>query len=235
MQQTQLIKEIELYLSVYDFKKSSGSHTPKNNPKNNLHQQNMDINNAIAKLSYAKEKDADYSDMLNSVLEHCTPEVLDEVISAYGEDSELAQIIRRKNAERYRKVTCEVDKLEKPIAEKLRDSKYENPFYEAICEHMERLGYKTDADFYNSISMPRQQFARLRDPSNNLSKKTVLWIIVGLRLDYPRASDLLQKAGYSFRKNDMRDVILTYIFRNTIYDLDMVNQILDHFGVDPFI
>ena len=29
----------------------------------------------------------------------------------------------------------------------------------------------------------------------------------------------------------MRDVILTYIFRNTTYDLDMVNQVLDHFGL----
>ena len=79
--------------------------------------------------------------------------------------------------------------------------------------------------------MPRQQFARLRDANNTLSKKTVLWIIVGLKLNYPDANDLLQKAGYFFRKNDMRDVILTYIFRNTTYDLDMVNQVLDHFGL----
>lgn len=104
---------------------------------------------------------------------------------------------------------------------------------EAICRHLDRLGYKSDADFYNSISMPRQQFSRLRDANSTLSKKTVLWIIVGLKLDYVQACDLLQKAGYNFRKNDMRDVVLTYIFRNTTYDLDTVNLILDHFGIAP--
>ena len=39
---------------------------------------------------------------------------------------------------------------------------------------MKRIKYENDTDFYNFISIPRQQFARLRDANNTLSKKTVL-------------------------------------------------------------
>lgn len=170
---------------------------------------------------------------LERLIENCSEELLDELVQTLGEDSPLARIIQTKKAgDSMHKVACDYQMLQQSIEAALKQSKRGgNPFYDDVCKYMKRLGFENDSDFYNSISMPRQQFARLRDANNTLSKKTVLWIIVGLKLNYPDANDLLQKAGYFFRKNDMRDVILTYIFRNTTYDLDMVNQVLDHFGL----
>lgn len=226
MEVSKLINEIEEYITLYPLPKkqnNNGDKTPNAVDKNKFGSGFIYISEA-----------SDSNGMLDAVLEHCDEDTLDELINTYGEESEICQYIRKKRLHDYTKISCELNAVEKSIETHLKDAKYGgNPFYEAICRHLDRLGYKSDADFYNSISMPRQQFSRLRDANSTLSKKTVLWIIVGLKLDYVQASDLLQKAGYNFRKNDMRDVILTYIFRNTTYDLDTVNLILDHFGIAP--
>lgn len=226
MQASQIIREIDTYLSLYPIELE----TP---PTLATKTKRLDVSKAVANLKgmhFANTTKRD--EALETFLEHCGEETLDELVQTFGEASPIANMIRRKNAVAAHKIECDYRTIKLPLEDMLKESKRSgNPFYEDVCKYMKRIGYENDSDFYNSISMPRQQFARLRDASNTLSKKTVLWIIVGLRLNYPEASDLLQKAGYFFRKNDMRDVILTYIFRNTTYDLDMVNQVLDHFGL----
>lgn len=226
MQIDQLIGEIETYLSLYDF-----SDAPRRaSPQKFVSPFGVKPLKNAAFLTEGGARD----ELIDALLARCDTEALDELADEYGEDSPVAQMIRRKQALAYNKVACELGAIEKTLEQTLHDAKYGgNPFYEAVCKHIDRLGYPSDAAFYRSISMPRQQFARLRDAANTLSKKTVLWIIVGLRLDYPQACDLMQKAGYHFRKNDMRDVIISYILRNTVYNLDMVNQVLDHFELAP--
>ena len=172
--------------------------------------------------------------LLHNQLESMDEDSLDRLVEEQGEESPVAQIIRCKRADAYSRVSCDLEGIEGALQQEIKNAKIEgNLFYQTICYHIDRLGYKSDADFYNSINMLRQQFSRRRYASHTLSKKTVLWIIVALRLDYEQACDLLQKAGYRFRKGDMRDVILMYIFRNTTYDLYEVNQVLEHFGIAP--
>lgn len=226
MEVSKLIREIEEYITLYPLPK-------KQNNNGNLKYNAVDKKILELGLVYISEA-SDSDGMIDAVLEHCDEDTLDELINKYGEESEIGQYIRRKRAFDYMKVPCELNTIKRSLETHIKDAKQGgNPFYEAICRHLERLGYKSDADFYNAISMPRQQFSRLRDANSTLSKKTVLWIIVGLKLDYVQACDLLKKGGYNFRKNDMRDVVLTYIFRNTTYDLDAVNLVLDHFGIVP--
>ena len=174
--------------------------------------------------------------LVENILEHCSEENLDEMIAAYGEESEIAQIIRRKRSEKYqRKLLSSSDMIEKIIKESIVNSiKSDNPFYQAVCRYIDNKGYRSDADFYNAIGMPRQLFSRIRNPESNLSKKTVLWVIIGLKLDYPAAASMLQLAGFSFKKNNRRDVIISYILRNMQYDIFSVNEILDHFGEEAF-
>lgn len=105
--------------------------------------------------------------------------------------------------------------------------------YDFICKKMERSGFTSDSDFYNSIGMSRQTFSRLRYKNNSFSKQNILLMAVGLGLDYKDAAELLRLAGYAFRPEDRRDVILTYIFMNMSYDLPLVNEILEHFGQKP--
>lgn len=102
-----------------------------------------------------------------------------------------------------------------------------------LGRHMEAAGFTSDSGFYNSIGMSRQTFSRLRYRDNIFSKQNILLIAVGLGLGYKDAVELLRLAGYSFRPEDKRDIILTYIFRNMSYDLPLVNEILEHFGQKP--
>ncbi|HBA69854.1 MAG TPA: hypothetical protein DCZ40_10940 [Lachnospiraceae bacterium] len=226
MEVSKLIREIEEYVTLYPLPK-------KQNNNGNLKDYIVGKNNLCLGAVYIS-KASNIKGMLDAVLGHCGEDILDELLNTYGEESEIGQYIRRKRALDYTKVSCELNAIERTLETHLKKARHGgNPFYEAICGHLDRLGYKSDADFYNSIGMSRQQFSRLRDANSTLSKKTVLWIIVGLKLDYVQACDLLRKSGYNFRKNDMRDVILTYIFRNTTYDLDTVNFVLAHFGIAP--
>lgn len=222
-----MIDEIETYFRLFPFENERKQVAPAQNPFGVLSGGFHDKGFRFA--SEEKEKE-----VLLQHLERMDEEAIDQLIDVLGEESFLAQTIRRKRAYEYSKVPCELDDIEKSLISELKSAKAEgNLFYQTICYHIDRLGYKSDAEFYNSINMPRQQFSRLRDVSNTLSKKTVLWIIVALQLDFEQANDLLQKAGYRFRKGDMRDVILMYILRNTTYDLYEVNQVLAHFGVAP--
>lgn len=63
----------------------------------------------------------------------------------------------------------------------------------------------------------------------------MLWIICGLGLDYVQAHQVLSAAGYTFKNSDKRDVVISYIIKNVSnYDLDMVNEMLYHFGLRTF-
>lgn len=230
METEKFIKELEHYLSFF---KTNEPFEAKAKSGKRTYSKQADLLRQECEFALYAAEHTGQNAVIEAILDHCDENTLDELVQSYGEDSPIAQMIRRKRASAYQKVACELDVIGPSLERGLRDAKYGNPFYESVCKHLNRLGYKTDADFYNAISMPRQQFARIRDAANTLSKKTVLWIIVGLRLNYVQANDLLQKAGYHFRKNDMRDVVLTYILRNTTYDLDMVNHILDHFDLVP--
>ena len=228
-----LISELNVYFSLYPIKESGSS----------LHATTFrEASKALGRLSGSHFNDAvftsDAEKVILEIISHCDDETQEELIYSFGDESLVSQIIRRNRIEKLnnvKKTTYSTDTLQKNLQNEIMDiRKRGNPLYESICHYIEMRGYRKDSDFYNAIGMPRQQFARLRDAANTLSKKTVLWIIVGLRLNYNEACDVLGKAGYNFRKSDMRDVILMYIFRNTEYSLRTVNEVLDHFGLDTF-
>ena len=229
-----IIEDIELYLNLYSLPESCS-----NKPLPIEFKQFISGDRRAygAHLTNGNNPDFEGIHFFASILSRCSEETLFQLMEECGEMSELGQLIRKELAKRHRNI-CRFDSktIQRNIEEAIGtgDRQKSNPFYEAVCEYIDAKGFKSDADFYNSIFMPRQLFARLRDPNTNLSKKTVLWIVVGLGLDYPEASAVLGLAGYCFRKNDKRDVVLSYILRNTKYDLFTVNEILDHFGCEPF-
>lgn len=233
MKISDLISELELYRSLCLVDKERGSSYEY--ARNKI----ADVSGikAASYMDAPSQGDKDESLILN-IIKHCDENTQDELIDSFGEDSLVAQVIRKNRIRKYgasKKVHYPYDVLKESITNEIRGvRKSDNPLYDSVCTYMERIGFIKDSDFYNSIGMQRQQFARIRDAVNTLSKKTVLWIIVGLRLNYHEASDLLKKAGYSFRKSDIRDVILTYILRNVDYDLYTVNEVLNHFGVESF-
>lgn len=232
MEISQLISDIALYLELYAIQERKTDFNMMNNTQDNLMKQQICV--------YVSERSNNDPQaqlaLIKNLIDHCSEEALDELLNEYGEESEIGQIIRMKRIEKYqRTLAAGIENIQEDIEMVIGSSKHiNNPFYEKVCEYIDKKGYSSDSDFYNSIGMPRQLFARLRDSKASLSKKTVLWIIIGLELNYVDARELLLLAGYSFKKNDKKDVIISYILRNANYDLYSVNEILHHFELDPF-
>lgn len=174
------------------------------------------------------------AEMLIAVLQSCDEETLLDLEKEFGEKSRITKIIR----EQIRKVPSKssaADDSITTIENMLQESeKQENTLYSLICKYMAEKGFESDAQFYNSISMSRQNFARIRNNSN-VGKRVVLWIIVGLKMDYHQAKEVLETAGDTFKNNDKRDVLISYIIKNVEnYNIDTVNELLYHFGLPPF-
>lgn len=175
------------------------------------------------------------ADLLLMVLENCNDEILSKLTAEFGEQSRISKLINEKVRRRCGTKKSERN-IEQSIEKVLRENKNNSSnLYRLLGKYLERGGFKTDSSFYNYIGMSRQTFARIRDNSKSLSKQNILLIIVGLKLNYPEAVEFLQEFGYSFKNSDKRDAILKYILKNTDYDLDMVNDILYHFGAKTLI
>ncbi|MBQ0071046.1 MAG: RNase III inhibitor, partial [Spirochaetales bacterium] len=57
-------------------------------------------------------------------------------------------------------------------------------------------------------------------------KYTILALAFSLRLERSEAEELLQAAGYALSPSSMGDIILGYAFRDKIYDITAINEIL---------
>lgn len=176
------------------------------------------------------------SELLLAVLKNCDEEVLLGLEKEFGKKSKISEIIREKILHISGSKSENTEEAITTLESMLKESeKANNKLYSLICQYMGERGFESDADFYNSISMSRQNFARIRNKSANIGKETVLWIICGLGLNYLQAYQVLSAAGYAFKSSDKRDVIISYIAKNIDgYNLDLVNDVLYHFGVRTF-
>lgn len=115
----------------------------------------------------------------------------------------------------------------------INSAKNENTFYGVLCRYIDRRGFKSDAEFYNMLNIPRQIFSRLRSGDKVPSKQNVLLMIAGLKLGYEQAVELLNLAGYAFRKSEKRDIIISYVIQNYDYDIDFIDDLLIYCGEKP--
>ena len=58
------------------------------------------------------------------------------------------------------------------------------------------------------------------------SKDTAIALAFALRLSLDEANDLLSRAGYTFSHSNKRDIIIEYFFREGIFNLMDVNEVL---------
>ena len=61
------------------------------------------------------------------------------------------------------------------------------------------------------------------------SKYTVFALCIGLCLSLPEAEEFLSLAGYGFNHSSKYDLIIKFMLKNRIYDLDTINEMLLYF------
>ena len=85
----------------------------------------------------------------------------------------------------------------------------------------------SETECYKNANIDRRLFSKIRSDDNYKPKKdTVLAIIIGLKLNLDDAETLLECAGYSLSHSIRRDVVMEFIIKKQIYDINVVNEIL---------
>ena len=89
----------------------------------------------------------------------------------------------------------------------------------------------TDVETYKKAHLDRRIFSKIRNEKDYMpSKRTILAIAIALELGYEETISLLHRAGYHLTCGSKEDVIIEYFIENRIYDLFLINEVLDHFG-----
>lgn len=84
---------------------------------------------------------------------------------------------------------------------------------------------------YKAAHLDRRVFSKIRNERNYMpAKKTVLAIAFAMKLDFKETNTLLARAGYFLSSGRKEDVIAAYFIENQIYDLFLINEVLDYYG-----
>lgn len=106
----------------------------------------------------------------------------------------------------------------------------EDTFSERLFRHIEAKGL-TDTEVYKKAGLDRRLFSKIRSNKDyQPSKDTVILLILALELSYDDAIDLIHRAGFTLSMSRKGDVVITYFLYNEIYDISLINEILDQYG-----
>ena len=88
-----------------------------------------------------------------------------------------------------------------------------------------------EVDVYKNANITRQAFSKIRSKKDyHPSKNTVFSLAIGMKLNMDEASELLEKAGYTFSSASKSDLIVQYFIYHKIYNIDAINEALNKYG-----
>ena len=89
----------------------------------------------------------------------------------------------------------------------------------------------TEVEVYKKVNLDRRIFSKLRKDRNYSPSERTIWTIAfSLELTLEETEELLHFGGYAFSKYSKEDLIIKYFFENKIYDLFLINEVLDSYG-----
>lgn len=110
----------------------------------------------------------------------------------------------------------------------------EDRSFAEMCEWWcERKGI-SKKEFYNRANINKAMFWGMKHNPDQIPKKTnALACVIGLKLDYDEALDLLARAGMTLSKYYETDLIVEYFIREKNYDIDAINILLYQKDLSP--
>ena len=91
------------------------------------------------------------------------------------------------------------------------------------------IKHMRDSDVYKAAQIDRRLFSKIvSDRTYKPSKDTCIALSLALKLSLSEANDILSRAGYALSHSSKRDVVIEYFFREHIYNLADINEILFH-------
>jgi len=117
------------------------------------------------------------------------------------------------------------------IGKKVPKFVLEESFAHLLIKHMNDKGLEAP-DVYKACNMTKFNFSHQLDPKHKPSKKSVLALCIGLKLDLEEANHFLTRAGYTFSPANRRDMIVRYYITESIYDIDTINSALYDYEED---
>ena len=84
-----------------------------------------------------------------------------------------------------------------------------------------------DPEVYKAAQVDKRLFSKIvSNHEYKPSKDTVIALALALELSQDEANDLLSRAGYTFSHSNKRDIIIEFFFREKVYNLMDVNDVL---------
>jgi hypothetical protein len=112
------------------------------------------------------------------------------------------------------------------------DDNAQQPFNEVLFKHIDKEHNGKDTEIYKKAGMDRKLFSKIRVSNNYIPRKsTVIALALALELDEEAATEFLAAAGYSLAYNRKFDLVVRFCIENRIYNLMMVNELLDKMGI----
>jgi len=102
----------------------------------------------------------------------------------------------------------------------------EKTFVDVLLEKISEKNVK-DSEIYRAAHIDRRLFSKII--SNRMykpSKDTCILLCLAIHLKLSEAKDFLSRAGYTFTHSNKRDIIIEYFFKEKIYNIDSINEIL---------
>lgn len=133
--------------------------------------------------------------------------------------------------------------IENSICEEAQDSylidyinnKRKPAFNKVLFSLIDKKG-ASDSDIYKKAGIDRRHFSKIHsNPNYRIGKNTAIALALALELDKEETDKLLSTAGYSLSDSDTFDLVIQFCVEKKIYDINNVNQALDHFNLKPLI
>lgn len=109
----------------------------------------------------------------------------------------------------------------------------EQTFVGKLLYYINKKGFR-DSEVYKAAQVDKRLFSKMVSNSEyKPSKDTAIALALALRLSLDEASDMLSRAGYTFSHSSKRDILIEFFFREKIYNLIDVNDVLYNLNQKP--